>query len=78
MAAGRQGEDAVRARLEELGGEVRSAVRLNSPQGRREIDLVLRTRSHVYLFVRDRPKFNPQGSSLVQIVFEFSPKVYLM
>lgn len=38
--------------MEELGlGEVSSGVRINAAtHGRREIDLVLRTRTHVYLF----------------------------
>lgn len=52
VAAGREGEEGVRKRLEELGcGEVSSGVRINAAtHGRREIDLVLRTRTHVYLF----------------------------
>ena len=43
-------KEAVRKRLEALGGEVSSGVRISTGSGRREIDLVMRTKSHVFLF----------------------------
>ena len=50
MKAGRDGEDFVKSKLEPLG-VVRSAVRIpGESHGRREIDLILQTRTHIYLF----------------------------
>jgi len=50
VKAGRLGEDLVQKELEKLG-TVRSGVRIPGTNGRRnEIDLVLQTRSHIYLF----------------------------
>ena len=50
VKAGRDGEDFVRSKLEPLG-VVRSAVRIpGESHGRREIDLILQTRTHIYLF----------------------------
>lgn len=50
VAAGRHGEDLVQQELKKLG-HVRSAVRIPGCNGKRsEIDLVLQTRSHIYLF----------------------------
>jgi len=50
VKAGRDGEDFVKSKLEPLG-VVRSAVRIpGESHGRREIDLILQTRTHIYLF----------------------------
>ena len=50
VAAGRQGEDLVQKELEKIG-RVSCAVRIPGCDGKRsEIDLVLQTRNHIYLF----------------------------
>ena len=50
VVAGRAGEEFVLKELEKLGS-VRQAVRIPNMDGKRsEIDLVLQTRSHIYLF----------------------------
>ena len=50
VVAGRAGEEFVLKELEKLGS-VRQAVRIPNIDGKRsEIDLVLQTRSHIYLF----------------------------
>jgi len=49
VQAGRDGENAIRVFLEPLGN-VHSAVRISDGAGRKEIDLILQTRTHVYLF----------------------------
>ena len=56
VQAGRDGENAIRVFLEPLGN-VHSAVRISDGAGRKEIDLILQTRTHVYLFEVSLPYF---------------------
>ena len=50
VQAGRDGENKIKNLLEPLGN-VHSAVRISDGiSGRKEIDLILQTRTHIYLF----------------------------